>query len=245
MKKAGTQLDVRPAFNFLIASKKFQMINPTLSFERFKYMELFFTIKSFIFEQTINKMDGGINVGSSGGFILIAGIAYGPASAPVNSAAGATNVGATITMADTTGMSVGMELSVTSGTGFFRKGTVIKSITSGTVLVASEAPLVSLSGSAVVTAHFNKTLEDLRSSDSTTTIVTLEEYVNGVSVDMLAQHGFLTNGTIPEGTVLKSYTGNGFSKVQVGVKPATAIILGPRKPRNFTDSVNSGINYSG
>ena len=190
-------------------------------------------------------MEGISNYGSSGTFILAVGKVYGPASSAVNSASGATNVGATITMTDTTGMAVGMELTVTAGSGFFRKGTVIKSITSGTVLVASEAPLVNLSGSAVVTAHFDKTLDNIVSSDSTTTLITLEEYRDGVSVDVLAQHGYLIGGVIPIGTVLKSYNGNGFSKIQVAVKPVTATILSPRRPRNFKDSVNSGINYSG
>ena len=71
------------------------------------------------------------------------------------SAAGATNVGATITVGSTSGMYPGMLLSVTAGTGSFDVGTYVASITNSTTFVASQAPSIALSGGAVVTGSPN------------------------------------------------------------------------------------------
>ena len=71
------------------------------------------------------------------------------------SAAGATNSGATITVGSTSGMYPGMSLSVTAGTGSFATGVYVSSITNSTTFVASQAPIVALSASAVVTGSPN------------------------------------------------------------------------------------------
>jgi flagellar hook-associated protein 1 FlgK len=75
------------------------------------------------------------------------------------SAAGATNVGAVITVGSTTNLAVNMLLNVTSGTGAFAFGTSVLSITNSTTFVASAPPTVNLSASAVVTGMPVNTLK--------------------------------------------------------------------------------------
>jgi hypothetical protein len=74
------------------------------------------------------------------------------------SAAGATNVGATITVGSTTNLAVNQLLNVISGTGAFAYGTFVQSITNSTTFIASAAPTTNLSASAVITGTPNNTL---------------------------------------------------------------------------------------
>ena len=66
------------------------------------------------------------------------------------SAAGATGSGTTITVGSTTGLQVGMVLTVVSGTGAFAANTTVTSITNTTSFVVSAAPTTALSGGATV-----------------------------------------------------------------------------------------------
>jgi hypothetical protein len=75
------------------------------------------------------------------------------------SAAGATNVGATITVTNTTNLAVNQLLNVISGTGAFAYGTFVKSIINGTTFIASAAPTTTLAASAVVTGTLVNTLK--------------------------------------------------------------------------------------
>jgi hypothetical protein len=69
------------------------------------------------------------------------------------SSAGATASGTTITVGSTTGLRVGMLVSVTAGTGAFNVTTVVTSITDAATFEVSAAPVVGLSGGAVVTGY--------------------------------------------------------------------------------------------
>jgi hypothetical protein len=75
------------------------------------------------------------------------------------SASGATNIGAKITVSDTTSLEVNQMLNVTSGTGSFVFGTFVKSIINSTTFIASAAPTINLADSAVITGTPNNTLK--------------------------------------------------------------------------------------
>ena len=64
------------------------------------------------------------------------------------SAPGATGSTTTITVASTTGLRVGMPVSVTTGAGVFAAGTVVTAITNGTTFTVSAAPTTALTGGA-------------------------------------------------------------------------------------------------
>ncbi len=189
-------------------------------------------------------MDAHSNYGSTATQVLNRDINYGKASSPIISVTSAPSSGAIITVASTSGMAPGMVLGVSVGVGAFPTGTIIKSITDATHLVASAIPTTTVASGATVSAHSDVILEDIICQTGAT-ITTLEEYINGVSTDVLGDHGFLTTDLIPVGMVLRSRTGNGFSKVRIAVAAASATILSPRKPRNNEDSPNSGIYRKG
>ena len=69
----------------------------------------------------------------------------------IASTAGASSAGTTVTVNSTVGLTVGMSVIATAGTGVFVPGTTITSITSGTQFVVSVAPTTALSGGAAVT----------------------------------------------------------------------------------------------
>ncbi|MCX6162622.1 MAG: hypothetical protein NTV87_14980 [Ignavibacteriae bacterium] len=70
------------------------------------------------------------------------------------SSAGATSSGTTITVSSTTGLRVGMSVSVTGGTGAFPAGTTVTAINvDGIHFTVSAAPSPDLSGGAVVTGY--------------------------------------------------------------------------------------------
>ena len=66
------------------------------------------------------------------------------------STAGATSSSATITVGSTTGLAVGMTVTVTSGTGAFASNTTVQSISSATSFVVNQAPTTALSGGQTV-----------------------------------------------------------------------------------------------
>lgn len=66
------------------------------------------------------------------------------------STAGATGAGTTITVGSTTGLAVGMSVSVTAGTGAFAAGTTVTGITNATTFTVSQAPSTALSGGTTV-----------------------------------------------------------------------------------------------
>jgi hypothetical protein len=75
---------------------------------------------------------------------------YTTGTANYTSAAGATSSSTTITVGSTTGLSVGMLVYVTAGTGIFASGSYVVSITNSTTFVVSVAPATPLSGGASV-----------------------------------------------------------------------------------------------
>lgn len=73
-------------------------------------------------------------------------------------------------------------------------------------------------------------------------IETLEEYRDGVSTDVLAERGMTAGDSLPDGYILKSSTGAGFSRLKISGGDANGFRQSPIKNRYFVDSVNSGIN---
>ena len=65
--------------------------------------------------------------------------------------AGATNSGTTITVNSTTGLTVGMVVTTSGGTGAFAANTTVSSITDSTTFVVSTQPSTTFSGSVIVT----------------------------------------------------------------------------------------------
>lgn len=75
------------------------------------------------------------------------------------SATGATNVGATITVTDTTNLAVNQILNVVAGTGAFAFGTYVKQILNATTFIASAAPTINLASGAQITGTPYNTLK--------------------------------------------------------------------------------------
>ncbi|MFZ4057979.1 MAG: beta strand repeat-containing protein, partial [Ferruginibacter sp.] len=88
---------------------------------------------------------------TSSNLVTVTGTTTTSVSNKYVSAAGATSSGTNITVGSTVGLVAGMPVTVTAGTGAFPSGTTVASVTSSTVFVASQAPTVALSASAVVT----------------------------------------------------------------------------------------------
>ena len=79
-------------------------------------------------------------------------------AAPYLSAAGATSSGTTITVGSTTGLTVGMQVAVTTPVGAFGAGTFVTAIVSATVFTVNVAPIVALSGGASRVSGFYSSL---------------------------------------------------------------------------------------
>jgi hypothetical protein len=79
-----------------------------------------------------------------------------------------------------------------------------------------------------------------------TRIDVLEEFINGVSTNVLTDHGMIV-GSIPGlGYVIKSKYGHGFSRITIGgVGNTSAFVLNSQLESNDKDSVESGINKIG
>ena len=116
------------------------------------------------------------------------------------STAGATSSGTTITVNSTLGLSVGMLLSVSAGTGAFAGNTRVASITNATTFVASSAPTTALSGGAsVVTGQIFPTFSagGASSAGTTVTIATTVGLYPGMYVSVVAGAGvFALNTTV-------------------------------------------------
>lgn len=80
---------------------------------------------------------------SGSGFLVKGPIVY-------TSSQGATSNGTTITVASTTGLTVGDTVFVYSGTGAFAANTLVSSITNATTFVVSANPTVALTGTATI-----------------------------------------------------------------------------------------------
>ncbi len=124
------------------------------------------------------------------------------------SAAGATSSTTTITVGSTTGLAVGMFVSVTAGTGVFAANTTVTSITNATQFVVSTAPTTALSGGAsVVTASKFGVLSASLLTGATAGFLTITNgtfkvggsnvsstpYFNAVSYSIPATGGFWMN----------------------------------------------------
>ena len=74
----------------------------------------------------------------------------------------------------------------------------------------------------------------------------LEEMVNGVSVDVLAEHNIMPGDKPGEGYVIKSKYGHGFSLISINGPGFTqAFVLNSQLKSNNQDSIQSGINKIG
>lgn len=69
----------------------------------------------------------------------------------------------------------------------------------------------------------------------------LEEYVDGVSTDVLTEHGLTAGQLLPDNYILKSCRGAGFSKLRISGGNANGFQLAPQRYRNTQDSPESGI----
>lgn len=72
-------------------------------------------------------------------------------------------------------------------------------------------------------------------------IETLEEYIDGVSTNVLTEHGFTAGDDLPDGYILKSARSQGFSRLKISGGDASGFVISPQRTRNFKDSVESGI----
>jgi len=123
------------------------------------------------------------------------------------SAAGATNNGATITVGDTAKLYPGMSISVTSGDGSFPANTYVQSITDDTTFVASAAPSVALSNSAVITGVPNVYITEYAVVETNGTACLLTADVTTTNVVLKASPQTWTAGlgtTINIGTIART-----------------------------------------
>jgi len=135
-----------------------------------------------------------------------------PNGVSYESAPGATNSGNVVTVGDTSGLRVGMVVTVSSGTGQFRDNTMVAEILSATTFRTTLAPTAanSLGNNAIVTGGGeNVVLTGLSSSVTTPTEITL---TNGT-----------TDGLLP-GMTLAVVNGVG----EFGVSTPAITAIGPR-----------------
>ena len=122
------------------------------------------------------------------------------------SAAGATSSSTTITVTSTTGLEIGMLVTVTAGSGSFVSGTTVTDIASLTQFTVSQSPSVSLSGgSTVIRADATGAYADITVSSGVVTSVNL--YRGGV--------GYQVGDVLSAASANIGGTGAGFS-VPVG-----------------------------
>jgi hypothetical protein len=95
------------------------------------------------------------------------------------SAAGATNSGTTITVTSTTGLEIGMLVTVTAGTGAFAAGTTVADIASSTEFTVSTTLTTPLSSGAVIRADATGARADI-SINSDGTVGSVDLYRGGV-----------------------------------------------------------------
>lgn len=91
-----------------------------------------------------------------------------------------------------------------------------------------------------------KEVLDYIECSATTRIDILEELVNGVSTDVIAEHNITPSATPGLGYVIKSKYGHGFSHIVIaGAGYIKAFVLNSQIESNNQDSVESGINFIG
>ena len=120
---------------------------------------------------------------------------------------GATNSGATITVDSTAKLYPGMSISVTSGSGAFEANAYVQSITNGTTFVASAAPVVNLSGGAVITGAPNVYITEYAVVETNGTACVLSASATSTNVTLIAspQSWIASVGTtINIGTVVRT-----------------------------------------
>jgi len=187
--------------------------------------------------------------GYNGSFLLKDGIGYGLGYADINSSAGATSAGSIITVNSTTGIYPGMFISVTAGIGAFASGAIVKSVTDATHFVSSSAPTTALSGGASVVTFKQSVTLDWIECGTGNTITELEEFINGSSIDVLAQYGLTTGDSLPDNMTLVSKRAAGFSKVKItiasGNLSAYQMVDLQNVSRNNRNSTESGIQTRG
>jgi hypothetical protein len=155
------------------------------------------------------------------------------------SAAGATNVLDTITVASTAGLVPGMTVTVTGGTGAFAANTLVVSVISGTKFKVSAAPTTALSAGAVVTGDPTSAFIGLLASNNVSTqtvkgivvyhILGTRAFSNNFSTAG-ADYPTLLNGAIPSHVGLNikvTFTGPSVSAMTVkgAVNPTASIVL--------------------
>jgi hypothetical protein len=96
------------------------------------------------------RLKNNVSVGISAGATLNSYYVPQNSFARYTSAAGATNSSTTVTVSSTTGLAEGMMLSVVSGTGTLRAGTLVSKVIDATTFIISLAPTVNLSNNAVL-----------------------------------------------------------------------------------------------
>jgi hypothetical protein len=94
------------------------------------------------------------------------------------SASGATNSGTTITVTNTTGLEIGMLVTVTAGTGAFYSGTTVTNIASATQFTVSHALTTPLSSGAVIRGDATGAYADI-SINSSGTVTSVNLYRGG------------------------------------------------------------------
>jgi hypothetical protein len=136
------------------------------------------------------------------------------------SASGATSTGTTVTVPSTTGLIVGMVVTVTSGTGSFASNTTVTSISGSTKFIVSSTPITPLSGATVTGVDNNLTTFSVTPRENTTTGTTVSVVHSGntnVGLNPTYQSlynqivkGYVTYDIISGNTSYNSRTNSGY-----------------------------------
>jgi hypothetical protein len=114
------------------------------------------------------------------------------------SASGATNSTTTITVSSTTGLEIGMLVTVTAGTGAFAAGTKVTNISSSTQFTVSQSPTTPLSSGAVVRGDATGAYADI-SINSSGIVTSVNLYRGGIGYqvgDVLSASAANIGGTV-------------------------------------------------
>lgn len=90
----------------------------------------------------------------------------------------------------------------------------------------------------------NKTSEWITCGEGIS-IQVLEEYIDGVSTNVLTEHNLTAGQALPTGYILRSARGAGFSRLKISGGNANGFVIAPERTRNFQDSPYSGIYKNG
>ena len=194
---------------------------------------------------------------------IIDGTHFKISDTPLTPLAGGTSVvtgydGSAITVSSTSGLRLGMHLSVTSGTGIFAPGTVVTGVTDATHFTVSSAPTTALSNNAVVTgtdiknwdaawvfAKFKVRTNYVSSAGATgatgQTTITVSS-TTGLRVGMPVK---VTSGTgvLTDGTVVTEITDATHFKVSAA--PTTALSGGASVVTGYTIWEHATLNQTG